>query len=67
MEIILWSFSRNQKAHDVNFRKASDFQDFEIYQQEVLEALIQRIKVKSPSMRPRGVAFAIESLANLNY
>ena len=28
--------------------------------------LVNQIRFKSPSMRPRGVAFAIESLAALN-
>jgi hypothetical protein len=29
--------------------------------------LIEKVKTKSPSMKPRGVAFAVESIANLNY
>jgi hypothetical protein len=27
--------------------------------------LVQRVKTKSPSMKGRGVAFAVESIANL--
>lgn len=32
-----------------------------------MACLIQKIKQKSPSMRPRGIAFAVESMANLDF
>ena len=44
----------------------SELSDFEPYQQEVILDLIHKIKTKSPSMRARGIAFAIDSIANLN-
>lgn len=35
--------------------------------QLVINEIIDRVKTKAPSMKPRGVAFAIESIANLDY
>ena len=32
-----------------------------------LTALIEKVRIKAPSMKARGVAFAIESIANLKY
>jgi hypothetical protein len=29
--------------------------------------LIEKVKIKSASMKPRGVAFALESITNLQY
>lgn len=37
------------------------------YEQQTVVKLIDHIKQKSPSMRPRGIAFAIEAISNLGY
>ena len=34
---------------------------------ETLTSLIEKVKQKTPSMRPRGVAFAVEAMANLHF
>ena len=39
--------------------------DVEKMRAQYLELLVNQVRIKSASMRPRGVAFAIESLANL--
>ena len=65
MEILLWSVSRKHMAHHPDCG-ISELSDFEPYQQEVILGLIHKIKTKSPSMRARGIAFAIDSIANLN-
>ena len=35
--------------------------------QMVLNQLVEKVRLKTASMKPRGVAFAIESIANLDY
>jgi hypothetical protein len=35
--------------------------------QIVLNQLVEKVRLKTASMKPRGVAFAIESIANLDY
>jgi hypothetical protein len=65
MEILLWSVSRKHMAHHPDC-KITQLSDFEPYQQKVILDLIHKIKTKSPSMRARGIAFAIDSIANLN-
>jgi hypothetical protein len=62
MEILLWSLSRKHLAHHPDC-KISVLTDFELYQQKVMIELIEKIKTKSPSMRARGIAFAIDSIA----
>ena len=67
LEVILWSLSRKHMAHHPEGRQKAKIDEMEDYQRKVLQALVDRIKTKSPSMRPRGVAFAIEAFANLGY
>lgn len=54
-------------AHHPESRLNTKIDEMEGYKKEVLDALVDRIKTKSPSMRARGVAFAIEAFANLGY
>lgn len=43
------------------------FDDLKPQLKSSLTALIQKVKTKAPSMKPRGVAFVIESIANVDY
>ena len=61
LELLLWSVSRKHLAHHPEAR----LKDWDVYQRETLTLLADKVKDKAASMRPRGVAFAIESLANL--
>ena len=67
LEILLWSFSRKHLAHHPAARLKSTLDELPEYQSETLKKLIDKIKTKSPSMRARGIAFAIEAFSNLNY
>lgn len=66
LEILLWSESRVQANEGSEEIETVDEDDVKL-REEYLGLLIDKIRLKSPSMRPRGVAFAIEALANLNY
>eukprot|EP00347_Sterkiella_histriomuscorum_P005947 403354650 len=66
LETLIWSFSRNQKSLYEN-KKNLKLQDLPEYQRLTIEKLIDRVRQKAPSMKPRGVAFAIESMQNLDY
>lgn len=65
LEILLWSISRKHLAHNPNGRGNSTISEMAEYEQESILKLVNVIKNKSASMKPRGVAFAIESFANL--
>lgn len=73
LEILLWSVSRMPEEDKVKLKLEETLAQSQIDQEEVdalrqkyLDLLVTQVRVKSPSMRPRGVAFAIESLANLD-
>lgn len=57
LETLIWSMSRFVKAQN---------KQLEDPHRLVLQELVDRVKTKAPSMKPRGVAFAIDSIANLD-
>jgi hypothetical protein len=66
LESLLWSFSRGHLAHwQESEGVKSSIKDFKPEHQVVILALCHQVMQKSASMRPRGVAFAIESLCQL--
>ena len=67
LEILLWSFSRKHLAHHPKARLNTTIEELPAYQGETLKKLCDKIKTKSPSMRARGIAFAIEAFSNLNF
>jgi hypothetical protein len=61
LETLIWSMSRYVSSQG---KKPSDLpQPYQI----VLNQLVEKVRLKTASMKPRGVAFAIESIANLDY
>ena len=60
-ETLIWSISRYLKTLNKSIQEIP-----ETYQQ-VIYRLVDKVKMKTASMKPRGVAFAIESIANLEY
>lgn len=67
LEILLWSLSRKHMAHHPQARLKTQLSQMQDYEQETVIRLIDQIKQKSPSMRPRGIAFAIEAISNLGH
>ena len=67
LEMLLWSFSRKHLAHHPQARLKTQLSQMQDYEQQTVVKLIDHIKQKSPSMRPRGIAFAIEAISNLGY
>jgi hypothetical protein len=67
LEMLLWSFSRKHLAHHPQARLKTQLSQMQEYEQQTVVKLIDHIKQKSPSMRPRGIAFAIEAISNLGY
>ena len=67
LEILLWSLSRRHLAHHQEARANHQINDMPEYQRYATNKLIEKIKQKAPSMRPRGIAFAIEAMTNLNF
>ncbi|CDW77722.1 UNKNOWN [Stylonychia lemnae] len=66
LETLIWAFSRNHKSI-YEEKKYLKFIDLPDYQKFTLEKLIDRVRTKAPTMKARGVAFAIESIQNLDY
>ena len=61
LETIIWALAKKgQKAQ-------KKFIDHEEYQRKTIEAIIDKVQQKAPSMKGRGVAFAVESLCILQY
>jgi hypothetical protein len=61
LETLIWSMSRYVSSQG---KKPSDLpQPYQL----VLNQLVEKVRLKTASMKPRGVAFAIESIANLDY
>jgi len=65
LELLLWSFSRKHMAHNPKGRVNTKVADMLPYEQQAILSLVNVIKNKSASMKPRGVAFAIEAFSNL--
>lgn len=61
LETLVWALSKYVKTQD---KPTKDLpQPYQI----VIAEIIDKASTKAPSMKPRGVAFAIESIANLEY
>jgi len=61
LEMILWSLSRKHLAHHPDGR----IMQYDAQEMEVITKLVDLVKVKSASMKARGVAFAVEAISNL--
>lgn len=68
LELVLWSLSRKHLAHHQALQGyKSKLDHYNEHHQLILRRLCKQVTQKSPSMKPRGIAFATESLCNLGY
>ena len=56
LETLIWAVSKRSQAQFA--------ENNELVQKTTL-AVIEKVKIKAPSMKARGVAFAIEAIANI--
>lgn len=56
LEILIWAVSKRSQAQ---FAQNSDLV------KKATLVLIDRVRIKAPSMKARGIAFAIEAIANI--
>mmetsp|Transcript_17974 Transcript_17974/g.30585 ORF Transcript_17974/g.30585 Transcript_17974/m.30585 type:complete len:325 (-) Transcript_17974:938-1912(-) len=68
LQLLLWSLSRKHLIHNqtqVQKYLVRDVEDLPPWKSRPLKIIASKIKDKSPVMRARGIAFAVEAIANL--